>query len=528
MSVQAKEDGSTVTRPRALAALLAAAATALALAASPASAASTSCAKVAAPSGSDSAAGTKDAPYLTVQRLVSSLNAGETGCLRAGTYGGEALYMREPDTVLQSYPGEQATLTAFIEIAPEAPRSRVSGLRIDTSGDSNSVGIKLQADDAVLSDNVITKGNEGICVLAGTYNEAQRVIIERNYIHDCGAALQPDGSENKFDHQIYLDGTRNAVVRWNILSANAGGWGVHMYPGADGTLIEHNIIDGNQGGVIFAGDGGDTSDDNLVRNNAITGNRPRWNVESSWSDGQTGSGNVAADNCVYSTSHGQPSGIKPGSGFTADGNVVLDDYPYVDRGAGDYRFEPESPCAELVGDVVAAVTGPPNPPEPEPSPPPEPTPPPAEEPTPPAEPTPPPAEEPAPPPTEPTPPPAEEPAPPPIEEPAPPPSEPTPPPTEEPAPPPAEEPAPPTEPTPPPTEAAPPPPETMPSLTPSSATEAMLSFTPFPVVVAVEEGKAQTRKPSRHKRTTRKRRVKKIAASRSRVWLALISSRAQR
>ncbi len=373
------------THPGALAALLLTACAALALVAGPASAAApTSCTKVAAPYGSDSAAGTEGAPYLTVQRLVKSLDAGQTGCLRTGTYGGAALYMRKPDTALQSYPGERATLTAFLEVTPEAPRSRVSGLRIDTSGNSNSVGAKLQADDAVLSDNIITKRGEGICVLAGTYNPAQRVIIERNYIYDCGAAVNPDGSHNKLDHLIYLSGTRNAVVRWNILSANAGGWGVHMYPGADGTLIEHNIIDGNQGGVIFAGDGeGSPSDDNVVRNNAITGSGPRWNVESSWSDGAPGAGNVATANCLYSTGQGQPSGVSSGRGFSATGNTVLSGYPYVDRATGDYRFKPGSPCAELVGDVVAAVNGETPTPPSEPTPPTSTTPPPSE-PTPPA------------------------------------------------------------------------------------------------------------------------------------------------
>jgi Right handed beta helix region len=370
--------------PRKLGALLVSLAATLALLAPSTATASTSCTKVAAPNGSDSAAGTVAAPYLTVQRLVRSLDAGQTGCLRTGTYGGAALYMREPDTALQSYPGERATLTAFLEITPEAPRSRVSGLKIDTSGNSNSVGTKLQADDAVLSGNEITKGNEGICVLAGTYNPAQRVIIERNYIHDCGSAVQPDGSHNKFDHLIYLSGTRNAVVRWNILSANAGGWGVHMYPGADGTLVEHNIIDGNQGGVIFAGSGsGSPADDNVVRNNAITGSGPRWNVESSWSDGAPGTGNVATANCLYSTGQGQPSGVSSGRGFTATGNTVLSGYPYVDRTSGDYRFKPGSPCAELVGDVAGVVTGASTPPASEPTPPTSTTPPPAE-PTPPA------------------------------------------------------------------------------------------------------------------------------------------------
>lgn len=94
---------------------------ALALALATPASASALCSKVAAPNGSDSAAGTEAAPYLTVQRLVDSLNAGQTGCLRTGTYGGSALYMRKPDTALQSFPGERATLTAFLEITPEAP-----------------------------------------------------------------------------------------------------------------------------------------------------------------------------------------------------------------------------------------------------------------------------------------------------------------------------------------------------------------------------------------------------------------------
>ena len=62
------------------------AALSLALAATPAHAAGTTCDRVAAPSGSDAAAGTESAPYATAQKLADSLSAGQTGCLRAGTY----------------------------------------------------------------------------------------------------------------------------------------------------------------------------------------------------------------------------------------------------------------------------------------------------------------------------------------------------------------------------------------------------------------------------------------------------------
>jgi hypothetical protein len=43
-----------------------------------------SCTKVASPNGSDSASGRKSAPFETAQKLIDSLQPGETGCLRAG------------------------------------------------------------------------------------------------------------------------------------------------------------------------------------------------------------------------------------------------------------------------------------------------------------------------------------------------------------------------------------------------------------------------------------------------------------
>jgi hypothetical protein len=342
---------------RATLSLLALAAVVAIAPAAASAAAPTTCTKVASLTGSDSAAGTDAAPFKTVQKLTRSLAAGQTGCLRAGSYGGSDIFLDKPDTALQSYPGERATLTTFLEVTSTAPRSRVSGLKIDTTGHSNTVGTKLQADDAVFSDNEVTKGGQGICILAGTYNPAQRIVIERNVIYNCGAAVKPDGTKNKFDHQIYLSGTRNAIVRWNVLRDNPGGWGVHMYPNADGTLVEHNIIDGNQGGVIFAGSSStSTSDSNTVRNNVITGSSPRWNVEGSWS-GAPGAGNTATNNCVHSSGPGQPSGIATQSGFSASSNAVLSSAPYADRGTGDYRFKAGSACANLVGDVLGAIAG---------------------------------------------------------------------------------------------------------------------------------------------------------------------------
>src|SRR5918997_3911694 len=47
---------------------------------------SVECDRYAAQTGSDSNSGTYSAPYKTAEKLVRSLSAGQTGCLRGGTY----------------------------------------------------------------------------------------------------------------------------------------------------------------------------------------------------------------------------------------------------------------------------------------------------------------------------------------------------------------------------------------------------------------------------------------------------------
>lgn len=345
----------TSRRPRPLPLALTALICALALPA--AAQAAPECARVASPAGSDRADGTEAAPYLSLDRLVESLEPGDTGCLRGGAYGGDSVYFDTPNAALRSYPGETATITAFMEVRPDAVGAHIHHLRFDASQHDNNTGVKLQADFTRFSDNELTKGGNGICLLAGSYNPAQGIVIERNRIYDCGT------SSTKLMHQIYLGNTRGAIVRWNILSGNAGGWGVHLYTNADDTLIEHNVIDGNQGGVIFAGAGGATSDRNVVRNNAITYSSPRWNVEGSWSDGQPGVGNLAHDNCVYSPGRDAPAGIGDEHGFDAYANQSVAGSPYVDREGGDYRFA-DGACAAIVGDVADAISGVASPPPP--------------------------------------------------------------------------------------------------------------------------------------------------------------------
>lgn len=310
------------------------------------SAAAGRCKRFASPRGSDRARGTRRRPFRTVKRLTRSLRRGQTGCLLAGRYRHRGVaHIRRPGVTLRNVHGARARVDGTVWIDPSATGARVAGLFLTTSDPLFSIPLKVQADRAVVTGNVITGRRSTICLVVGSAHAARGVLVERNRILHCGRV-------GKYDHLIYLVHSRDAVVRWNVLSGNPGGWAVHLYPDADGTLIEHNVIDRNEGGVIFAGDGSQTSDDNLVRNNAITFSGPRWNVEGSWSDGPAGTGNSADHNCLYSSGPGAPAGIGDLDGFAAADNVVVDRSPYgAGQGAG-HRFAAGSPCAGLVGDVA--------------------------------------------------------------------------------------------------------------------------------------------------------------------------------
>ena len=227
-----------------------------------------------------------------------------------------------------------------------AKGARITGLTLTSHDPVYSIPLKIQADDVSLVGNDITAARNISCVLIGSNRKVSHTVIELNRIHRCGRT-------GKLSHLLYVTHSQGAVIRYNLLVGNRGGWAVHLYPDADGTLVEGNVIDSNQGGVIFAGEGGSTSDGNVVRENVITNSAPRWNIEGSWSGGPEGEGNLAQRNCLYSAGRGRPSGIGFLNGFEQSDNVVAKGPVYVDRAEGDYRLRPGTNC----GPVLTGVGG---------------------------------------------------------------------------------------------------------------------------------------------------------------------------
>lgn len=337
LAVVASDDAGNVSPPATVSATTAACPEAL----------KPTCDRVAAPDGSDSAAGTLGAPFRTPQRLAGELAAGQTGCLRAGTYNSSAFYVLDiakSGIRIRSFPGERATLLGNVLIRNSAAGAALSHLDIKGSGASNTV--KLYAPDAIIEDNDITNEWRGrSCMILGSNSgagQATRVIVRRNVFHECGSLA--NGNQ---DHGIYAQNVLDGDIVQNVFW-NTAGYAIQLYPNAQGTRVAHNVVDGGspsvRGGVIFGGDGSHASSNNVVEENVIAF-AATFNITSTWSDSTPGTGNIARNNCVWGGTFGNVNTAK--GGFVALDNLVADPL-FVDRVVRDYRLGTASLCRLLL------------------------------------------------------------------------------------------------------------------------------------------------------------------------------------
>lgn len=336
---------------RRLAAAVAPVALGAALAFAPAANADTTCTKFASTEGSNSAAGSVDAPFRTAQQLADSLSAGDTGCLRGGTYI-EDLTMRIPGhegapVTITSYPGERAKLIGRLWIPRTGDYVTISNLDLNGSpkygaNDDNDPSPTINANNATFTGNDVTNDHTAICFLVGSsWGHAANAVIDGNRIHDCGKLPAAN-----HEHGIYVEDSSDVEIVNNAIFDNADR-GVQLYPSAQRTHVAHNVIDGNGEGILFSGDDGFSSNDNVVEDNIITNANQRNNIESWYPDGNpVGTGNVVRDNCIGGGGRDNGNGgISEEWGFkVADNNVVGKNPRFLDRTAKDFRLDSDSPC----------------------------------------------------------------------------------------------------------------------------------------------------------------------------------------
>ena len=324
-----------------IAALCAITAIVLSFGATP-SGATVTCDRYAATSGSDSAAGTAAQPYRTAQKLADSLSAGQTGCLVAGVFN-ESLRLNNGGSPgnpirLTSAPGGRATLVGRLYVPDTANDAVFADLNLDGTNASNLPSPMVAGDRITFTGNDVTDNHTSICFGLGSagWGTAVDVVIDGNRIHDCGRL-----PATNHDHGIYVEATRNAVITNNYIYDNADR-GIQLYPDAQGTRIANNVIDGNGEGILFSGESGLASSNNLVTRNIVSNANVRYNVESWWPVGNPiGTGNVASDNCIWNGAQGN---VAAQVGFTAVGSKAVNPL-YIDRAAKDFELQSGSPCA---------------------------------------------------------------------------------------------------------------------------------------------------------------------------------------
>jgi Right handed beta helix region len=317
----------------------------------------TTCSRYASPSGSDTAAGTLTAPYKTAQKLATSLQAGETGCLRQGTYTKTGTYVfsmahggtASAPITITSYPGEKATIQGIVQIPNGDNYVTLSGMNFEGTGTMNS--IEIYATGIHIEDNDITNNWHGLsCMMLGSNSAGQALqpVISGNVFHDCG--LPANGNK---DHGIYAANVNEGQIVNNLFYDSAA-YAIQLYPNAQKTTFAHNVIDGRspsvRGGLVFGGDENYASAGNVVEMNVIAF-AATYDVSSVWA-GAVGAGNVARNNCLYGGGQGE---LSNGGGLTSDGNLTAN--PQFQNAAEDnFRLAAGSPCLEKVGyDTVALI-----------------------------------------------------------------------------------------------------------------------------------------------------------------------------
>jgi parallel beta-helix repeat protein len=295
------------------------------------------CARVIGP-GRTNSSGEDEA----VERLLRSLAPGQTGCLRSGSYEGE-LKISIRHVKLRSYPGQSARIDGRLWVMNGAEDVLIADLRLDGQNRAELPSPTVDGTDIRFAGVDVTNRHSGICFDIGSsrYGRAREVVIEHSRVHDCGRL-----PANNTEHGIYVASARDTTIVSNLIYNNADR-GIQLYPNAQRTVIEHNVIDGNGEGIIFSGGDGEASSNNLVQHNVITHSRIRADVESWYPAGNpVGVGNVVRENCLYG---GHNVRGEKSTGFQATSNLIADPR-YGNPGRGDFRIEDSNPCAKLLGD----------------------------------------------------------------------------------------------------------------------------------------------------------------------------------
>ena len=311
--------------------------------------------------GSDANPGSSAAPWRSIARAWSAASAGTTINVRAGTYGGQSVFMSKtasassPITV-RAAPGETVSLGGiYVE---SVTGLRIQGFRISRPG-GDGIKVTDSTDLEIIANDIYGNGNQGVLVVGDRSTGSSNVQLWSNRIHDNGA----NGSST-YNHGVYYGGgdggTRGGVIANNVFYDQPTGYHLQIGPQAVGVIVANNTFttatasDPTGSGIVVWGEGGQHSTRNVVIvNNAFAFNN---NMGVQGSGG--GSGNVVSSNLGYGNGGGD---FEPYYGssqvFTLEAdNITGVDPRFANRSGHDYRPLAGSPLIDRADASYAPST----------------------------------------------------------------------------------------------------------------------------------------------------------------------------
>ena len=319
------------------------------------------CDLFASPTGSDSSGdGRLGSPFASLNKLDSNLRPGETGCLRAGSYGSSGTWhqidtdgTKRGQITITAYPGENATVRGYVDI--EGSYTTISHLSIDGSNTYYKQVREGTSCRAPVSQPLMIAGRndvleydnyyQGVARLRGNgigigfWGDADNTIIRYSKIHDVGQC-------EAYDHLIYLSHGNNVQIYDNWLYDDAHGRGVQLYPAPTNARVFDNVIDHAGEGFVVGNEAGDTVSGNQIYKNIITNSTglptegiPGQAIHDLYG-GSPGTGNTFHDNIQY----GNPGGLGRLTAVSAYNNSSSNPM-LVSATQQDFEPQPGSPAA---------------------------------------------------------------------------------------------------------------------------------------------------------------------------------------